>query len=263
MRTPSETAEVITDDSVIGTLMCGRPKGATKADKTLQHLSKTIDTFSSKGIRYLNQGFSDEAKYFSAFCARVVLENSSAALVGRLDPFRLLYLSEFQSQSDFQHGSPAKSGFRWQGDVMNPEKPLGVDRIWSGDIETGKISRSLFSEHFDHLIWRPAYSGLLDEIQTSGRSGFDELTQIEPEAFVPRMKGQFSQLYSSLSKGVHWDFFNSEIEYDEATLKARLQELFSQISILGLTSHFIPTAYSSLDVADALEVYSQTRARIS
>jgi hypothetical protein len=263
MNIPSEREEVVTHDDVIGPLMCGRPAGANQADETLKHLSKTINTFSNRGIRYLKQDFSDEAKYFSAFCARVVLENSSAALVGRLDPFRLLYLREFQSQSDFEYGAPAKSGFRWLGDVMNKDKPLGTGKIWSGDIETGKISRSLFSEHFDHLIWRPAYSGLLDQIQATGLTGFDELTQIEPEKFIPRIKGQFNQLYSSLSKGVHWDFFNSEIEYDEDTLKAGLQELFSQISIIGLTSHFIPTAYSSLNVTDAFEVYSQARSQIS
>lgn len=250
-------------NSVLGELVCGRPLGDAKADKTLQHLSKTINTFSTKGIRYLNQEFSDEAKYFSAFCARVVLENSSAAIVGRLDPFRLLYLNEFQSQPSFEHGAPAKSGFRWQGDVMNPEKPLGQERIWSGDVDIGRISRSLLSEHFDHLIWRPAYSDLLDQIQNSGRDGFEELINIEPEAFVPRMRGDLSRLYSSLSKGVHWDFFNSAIEYDESSIKVNLQDLFSRVSILGLTSHFIPTAYSSLVAEDAFEIYAQTRNHVS
>ncbi|ARE85382.1 hypothetical protein ROSMUCSMR3_03936 [Roseovarius mucosus] len=258
-----EMTEMQWQDSVLGELVCGRPHGDAKADKTLQHLSRTINTFSTKGVRYLQEEFSDESKYFSAFCARVVLENSSAAIVGRLDPFRLLYLNEFQSQPSFEHGAPAKSGFRWQGDVMNPDKPLGQDRIWSSDVDIAKISRSLFSEHFDHLIWRPAYSELLDQIQNSGRDEFEELISIEPEAFVPRMRGELGRLYSSLSKGVHWDFFNSAIEYDESSIKANLQDLFSRVSILGLTSHFIPTAYSSLMPDDAFDIYAQMRSHVS
>jgi len=258
-----EMTEMQRHDSVLGELVCGRPHGDAKAGRTLQHLSRTIDTFSTKGVRYLQEEFSEESKYFGAFCARVVLENSSAAIVGRLDPFRLLYLNEFQSQPSFEHGAPAKSGFRWQGDVMNPDKPLGRGRIWSSDVDIAKISRSLFSEHFDHLIWRPAYSELLDQIQSSGREGFEELVSIEPEAFVSRLKGELGRLYSRLSKGVHWDFFNSAIEYDESSIKANLQDLFTLVSILGLTSHFIPTAYSSLTPDEAFDIYDQMRSHVS
>lgn len=146
---------------------------------------------------------------------------------------------------------------------MNPDKPLGQEKIWSSDVDIAKISRSLFSEHFDHLIWRPAFGDLLDKIQESRRDGFEEITRIEPEAFVPRMRGDLGRLYSSLSKGVHWDFFNSAIEYDESSMKANLQDLFSRVSILGLTSHFIPTAYSPLTAEDALDMYAQMRSNLS
>lgn len=259
---PEVTVSPVTE-CTLGELLCGRPTGTQKADKTLQNLTSTINTFSGRGIQYLNEDFSDEAKYFGAFSARVVLENSCAALVGRFDPFRLLYLNEFQSQPNFEHGSPSKSGFRWQGDVMNPNKPIEQAKMWSGDNDLTKISRSLFSEHYDHLVWRPAYNDLLDSVSNSRLGDLDEITGIDADSFIPRMKGKFRNLYSSLSKGVHWDFFNSSIEYDESTLKTDLQDMFTQISILGLASHFVPTAHSSLNTAEALSIYIEIRSQLS
>ena len=103
-----------------------------------------------RAITYLNGEFSEEAQSFGAFCTRVVLENACAALVGRLDPFRLLYLAEFQAQGGFEYGRPAKSGFKWTGDVFSGEKPS--PKLWSTEHDLSKISRALFSPHVDHVF---------------------------------------------------------------------------------------------------------------
>lgn len=69
------------------------------------------------------------------------------------------------------------------------------------------------------------------------------------------MKGRLGTLYSELSKGVHWKFFSAETEYDEATLKDKIRDLFVLISILGVASQFSPTAYASMDSEAALANY--------
>ncbi|WP_281928837.1 hypothetical protein [Methylocystis iwaonis] len=100
----------------LGKLVCGSNDAPCTANATLNLLSSSIDRFSLRSVNYLNNEFSDEAALFGAFCARAALENACAALVGRLDPFRMLYLTEFQSQGGFEYGKSAKSGFKWTGE---------------------------------------------------------------------------------------------------------------------------------------------------
>ena len=66
-------------------------------------------------------------------------------------------------------------------------------------------------------------------------------------------------LYSTLSKGVHWEFFTSALVFDDATVKAAIRDTCLLIGRLGLTSHFIPTAYASLSPLEAVEKYVSFR----
>lgn len=247
----------VTSDMDLGKLICGNPVGSAKIDATLLHMKSTIDLFGARSLNFLNSDFNEDSRIYSAFCGRIVLENSCAALVGRLDPFRLLFLREQQAQPTFSHGKPVKSGFKWQGDVMSVDTPPGD--LWKNDLELSKISRSLLSDHTDHLFWRPAFERLLEEIDNFGTVQFSDITNIEPPNFTPTMKGRLANLYSSLSKGVHWEFFAPETEYDEATVKDKLRDLFVLISMLGLTSHFSPTAYASMHAEEALAAYLNFR----
>jgi hypothetical protein len=142
-------------DLGLGRLVCGAAAETCTANKTLDHLSSSIDRFAKKAVEYLNGEFSEEAQIFGAFCARVTLENACAAIVGRLDPFRLLYLAEFQAQGGFEYSKPSKSGFRWLGDVLAEEK-LPQEDLWSSSYDVAKISRALFSGYINHVYWKPA-----------------------------------------------------------------------------------------------------------
>ncbi|WP_428541256.1 hypothetical protein [Rhodopila sp.] len=106
---------------------------------------------------------SDDTLTFGPFCARVLLENACAALVGRLDSFRILYLSEFQTQPEYEPGKRAKSAFSWVGDVIPDEKSVqNPQNLWSIDHDLPRISRALFSRHLDHVYWKPAVERMLD-----------------------------------------------------------------------------------------------------
>ena len=191
---------------------------------------------------------------FGPFCARVLLENSCASLVGRLDTFRIVYLSEFQAQREYEHGRRAKSAFSWLGDVIPSEKT--PQDLWSIDHDLSKISRALFSRHLEHVYWRPAIESLLDFVSPSRTDpALHDILSPDAETYVDQIKGRSNQLYSTLSKGVHWEFFTSVLVFDEATVKTAIRETCILISQLGLTSHFIPTAYASLPPEEALETY--------
>lgn len=244
----------------LGELVCGDSAEACTAKATLDLLSASIDRFSAKALSYLNGPFSDDAQSFGAFCTRVTLESSCAALVGRLDSFRMLYLTEFQSQESFEYGRPAKSGFRWSGDVFTEERPATV--LWSVDQDPVKVSRALFSPHLEAIYWRPAFDAAIDYVDAVNAEGFADLRRLESSSFIPSTKGRCARLYSTLSKGVHWDFFVESMVMDEGTLKDTIRDCLTLLSTLAFVSHFVPTAFGRLGRAEAVDAYRSFRGAI-
>jgi hypothetical protein len=108
----------------IGALLCGGVNAEGIAKSALDQLSRSINSFSARIVRFLTEDASEDAAALGPFCARVLLENACAALVGRLDSFRILYLSEFQTQPGYEYGKRAKSSFSWVGDVVPEEKSV-------------------------------------------------------------------------------------------------------------------------------------------
>lgn len=239
-------------------LLCGdRSDGTAKV--ALDQLSSSIRGFSKKAANFLSSDISEDALSFGPFCARVLLENGCAALMGRLDSFRMLYLSEFQAQPEYEPGRRAKSAFAWTGDVMPDEK--SHQALWSIDHDLPRISRALFSRHFDHVFWRPALSRTLDYISSLPPDPLlADVANLDPDRFIDETKGRSAQLYSTLSKGVHWEFFTSALLFDETTVKNAIRETFVIMANLGLVSHFIHTAYASLTPSEAVNSYKATRA---
>lgn len=244
-------------ENTLHKMLCGLPAGAGQSDAALAQLNNSISKFTRKAAAYANDQDIDNLLTFGPFCGRVILENGCAALLGRLDPFRLMYLSEFQRQPQYEVGKRVKSAFSWAGDVLTTEKSDAP--LWNADREMESISRSLFSRHSDQLYWRPAVSELLDFVAGRTDEELVEILQIAPENFIAQTRGKFSQYYSQLSKGVHWEFFNSAQQLDEVTVRSLLRDTAVQLAALGLVSHFIPTAYSSLSANEAVAAYIEFR----
>ncbi|WP_147395207.1 hypothetical protein [Azospirillum cavernae] len=242
----------------IGCLLCGHDRTEGIAKNALGQLSISINNFSARAIKFLAEDASEDMLSFGPFCARVLLENASAALVGRLDTFRILYLSEFQAQPEYEYGKRAKSAFSWAGDVIPDEK--NSQNLWHVDHDIPKISRALFSRHVDHIYWKPAVDKMLDFIAPySGNPSVADLLQLDSEDYINSVKGKSSQLYSTLSKGVHWEFFSSALIFDEETIKTAIRDTCLLVGHLGLVSHFIPTAYASLSPEEAVNAYLSFR----
>lgn len=248
--------------SGIGSLLCGSDKTEGIAKSAFDQLSRSINNFSARSVKFLDENTSsDDALSFGPFCARVLLENGCAALVGRLDSFRLLYLSEFQAQPEYEPGKRARSSFSWAGDVVPEEK--STQSLWSLDHDLPKISRALFSRHLEHLYWKPAVERMLDFVSScESNVNLTDISKFDAETYISEARGRSSQLYSTLSKGVHWEFFTSSLLFDENTVKTAIRDTCLLISHLGLTSHFIPTAYASLSPRDAVDAYISFRKSI-
>ncbi len=240
----------------LGRLLCGESSTPCVANTTLDHLSSSIDRFAGQATRILNGPFTEESQIFGAFCARVVLENSCAALVGRLDPFRLIYLAEFQNQDGFEYGKQSNSGFKWSGDVVPDKQPTN---LWSSEHDISKVSRALFSTYAEHAYWKPSIELALDAINSANEAGFSDILSLDPENYIPETRGRSISLYSKLSKGVHWEFFSSSVVLDEGTIKDAVRDTLLTLSAMGLISHFIPTAYRKLNNTDAMAAYLEFR----
>lgn len=241
----------------MGSLLCGSEHQDGLAKIALLQLSKSITTFSGKSLVLLNDEASEDTIVFGPFCARVLLENSCAALVGRLDSFRMLYLSEFQSQPQYEPGKRAKSAFAWSGDVIPEEK--GQD-MWNIDHDLPKISRALFSRYVSHVFWQPAVDRMQDFVSDrTFEVDVSDLLSLDAENYIGSTKGRSLQLYSALSKGVHWEFFTSALLFDEPTVKNMIRDTLVLVSQLGLISHFIPTAHATLSPDRALDIYCSIR----
>jgi hypothetical protein len=99
----------------------------------------------------------------------------------------------------------------------------------------------------------------LDVIADDSSELLNEFKLLEPDKFVGYTRGKCASLYSTFSKGVHWDFFTSTIVIDEGTIKDSIREMLLAIGSTSLISHFIPTAYRSLDRAEAVQAYKVFR----
>jgi hypothetical protein len=160
----------------------------------------------------------------------------------------------FQSQEGFDHGRPLKAGFKWTGDVIPKEK---IERIWEKEVDGHQINRALFSPYWDELFWRPAYTSVLTFLEGNGLEKKAILHILEPGNFIDRTKSELSRLYSTLSKGVHWDYLTPAAMLDTETLEVALEDVMSYVTLLGFASHFIPTSYGKIERTRAYEIYNE------
>jgi hypothetical protein len=245
----------------IGPLLCGNCQTPGLAKSALDQLSSSITKFSTRAAKLLSNGVHADELELGPFYARAILENSCAAVLGRIDPFRLLYLSEFQAQPEYEHGKRAKTAFSWAGDVIPEDK---TQQLWSVENDLPKISRALFSRHLEHLYWKPAIDLMVDFVSSLNPDPvLIDILEIDSTNYIPIVKGRSQQLYSTLSKGVHWEFFATSMIFDEVTIKTCVRDTLELISTLGLISHFIPTAYASMTAADAVAAYVNFRKEIA
>ena len=239
-------------------LVCGSLNDNSDVAKVLAHLRKSIHIFSDKARAFLESDDNGDLLLFGPFSARVLMENSASALLGRIDPFRLVYLSRFQAQSQYDPTKRAKSAFNWQGDVMSAEKDK--ENLWSDELDLSKISRALFSQHVEHMFWRPATEASLDFAGTlPSTPAIAELLQLDTELFIASAKGRGNSIYSQLSKGVHWEFFSgASTAFDPATVRQVIRDAFVWVCRLAVVSHFLSNAHSCLSKHDAMQTYNNT-----
>lgn len=192
------------------------------------------------------------------FLGRSLLELATTALIGRLDPLRLLVVRQIQSQPEYVTSISWKTSIRWQGDVLTSEGASKQEKeLWGSGLEYEKVHKALLGQYYDQLLWRPAHQRM-NSVSRPGGVWLNALAVVTPKSFVALKRIELGKLYSSLSKGIHHEFvMPPESVYDRDTIVDFIQRSAHVVADLALVSHFIPHALFALSPDEAIDAYNR------
>lgn len=250
--------------SEIAVLACGKHERHPIVGETLKNIANNI-TLMENRILNLPIESNEIISLHGPFYGRALLESTCTAIIGRVDPFRLLVIKHVQQHQDFGIESRSNCAIQWNGDIF--EKGLAdteIAKMWKSDRKFSDIGRGLFGDYYGKVFWEHAYQSLIDV--TSSEIGDDVLVDYrastEPEDFIKRIRSNSSRLYSSLSKGIHSELvIKSDIIYDRVTVLELLGDTMKICGILGMVSHMIDSCLGQLYLHQALELYRTVKAR--
>ncbi len=229
---------------------------SNEIDEILTHLAQGIELVVVELTKLKLQcaTSSDQVALFAPYLGRALLEMSFTAIVARLDPFRLLAIRRMQMAADYDPSTAMRNAIRWQGDVI-AAKPKD---IWAASVDPKDVSRALFGDYYDELIWRPAFTALADAKPVSKDSRLlSELLLVPAETFCIRKRESVNKLFSQLSKSVHMESVTPTLSIDGITAIDLVQRVIREVSEVALVSHFVPHSYSRFEQAEALAIFSE------
>lgn len=248
--------------SNLSVLACGRYHRHPTIGHVLENISNNIAVVERRILELPNQT-DDYISLHGPFYGRTLLENVCIALVGRIDPFRLLVIKKVQENGDFGLGSRSKIAMKWSGDIV--EDGLGIEalkKMWRPDLEFQKVSRGLLGDYYGKLFWNPAYQRLLDETADlqSGDCLADYRVSTMPDNFTSRMRSDAFKLFSALSKGIHGELvIKADLIYDKVTVLELLSETMKFCAILSFVSHMLDSALCQMYLCQAIDLYKKIK----
>jgi hypothetical protein len=153
-----------------------------------------------------------------ALMCRRILEGSATALLCRVDPLRVLLTYKQQSDGSYKIERRNKPSISWAGDVFAIES--GAFRLDS-ETDTSKVSRALFSNVTENLVWIPLIENVLDYFGTLDtnqvNSWVAEWISKTPVDCYNSSISHIGQAFSAVSKRIHFESLinHSEIEHKD------------------------------------------------
>lgn len=236
-------------------LVCGSIPGTDAFSEILKHLKKTLTNVLFEVTRLTSEP-DERVTLFGPLLGRSILELSFTCIVGRLDPFRILTLREFQMRANSTEatslGNRSASAFQWSGDV----RPLDKDpkKLWETDLPMSKISRSLLGDCYGDVFWKPAFVEVLDAITTSNSGPWiSEIQGLDPDLLIIRTRADCDKIYSTLSKGIHQEFIIPPGSlYDKNTVIVYIKDAIRLASRIALLSHATPASQGKMQMTEAI-----------
>ncbi|MBF0178794.1 MAG: hypothetical protein HQM03_02080 [Magnetococcales bacterium] len=252
------------DDKLFSTLVCGETNETSQLSAILKNMSIPIDHYFNLILSYRDANIdSKDMTFLGPFCGRALLEASLTVLLGRIDPFRILVISKFQSSQSYDLHKRNEIAIAWNKDILTDNKPN--PKIWTDPLKIEQISRSLFSPYVDEIFWKPSATQLIDLLGTLPEvpTILSIVKETEPENFIKKIKGIATSVYSTLSKGTHAEFVVPiHSVCDQTTINDKFDQLLKVIVCLAMASHFIETAQSRLSFERSFELAKKIQEKI-
>ncbi|WP_273127589.1 hypothetical protein [Bacillus weihaiensis] len=239
-------------------LICGDYTQHKSIENLYKVLFHNISNMETRLGRVIINGEPGDLTVLGPYYARNLIETTCSALLGRIDPFRLIYVQKVQSVEGFNIGSKAKGAISWSGDIFEKNE-TNASNLWHPDREFNKVGRAFFGNHYSEIFWNPAFKSLIDDTNYLSETSLEYFrTHIEsPDKFTMFLRQKSSTLYSSLSKGIHSELvIKPEIVYDDTTVIELVNDTFQICSILGIVSHYIDFSICRLPIDNAFQYYN-------
>lgn len=197
------------------------------------------------------------------FYGRNILESSLTAILGRIDPFRLILVYKVQADSSYDLGKKAQSAVEWTGDILAKEAPR--NNLWFFDKKKESFDRALLGNYVGEIIWKPAFRVLSDYIADHEYDSvwLTEILSENENSNFERAKSTAARVFSSFSKGVHSEcLIDINTILDDVTLKSLIKDMYKLCATLALASHFVDFLASRIDKDRALSIFLEVEEMI-
>lgn len=194
-------------------------------------------------------------------CARLLLEQSLATILGRLDPVRFISIVRGSRSADFQIGGRNPSSFNWSNDVLPANIRRGVG-LWSQDTLKALV-RAALDGHIADYLFGSYHEDVRDSV-TDMTLGSHELPawiisflKIEVgEHCLSTLRKKAGECYSTLSKGMHFEFFKDHTTKPSTPeIVIAIKDSISVIATCSLYSHFTDIALQKIDRKEATQSF--------
>ncbi|EPE7491591.1 hypothetical protein ACSMAF_003684 [Cronobacter universalis] len=237
-------------------LVCGSDsihdaENECEISEILKHLKSVLVNVLEE-IKLIGNESESRITLYGPFLVRTLLEVGVTALIGRLDPTRLLIVKRTQQHADYSTEKAWNSAIRWQGDVVDSK----VDKLWPVEKNYKDITKALFGDYYFDLYWQKALKKICDSDVTGG-AWLAEIKGMDITTFSGRRRSSVSRLYSQSSKGVHSEFvIPPGSRYDKLTIKNLASEIIQILSELGLLVNQLPHIAYRIEIAEAIELFN-------
>jgi hypothetical protein len=238
----------------LANLACGTtcPPGAFES--VYSHLHRTLSDLERLAFSLKAEDFSSQLGLFSApLVARSIFEAALTALIGRFDPLRILIVRESQLADDYNYAKKNELAINWQNDFQG-EAPKGAQAGQEPRLKVENMPRALFGKYFERALWMEAMEKLSDAAKSEPQGEWLlEVTRTEPREFIPRMRTEVQNAYSSCSKGIHQEFVIKQSEYSSRdNLKSQVGQALELTAKLALAFNCSPHVLYPVDPGNAI-----------
>lgn len=191
---------------------------------------------------------------FGPLIGRRFAEEIAAILLGRLDPIRLVVSIMGAKSADYVSGALNKSSLSWFDDIIPEFDASAKAGHWSQQtLKKNEIVRGLLSGQLAHSVFESGFYSAIDAIQGRGEESISDWVRdvqkfVEGSHLLADMRRRAAQVYSHLSKGIHFEFMSitgAAIEPDE--IKRLLSEMLYMLATTSLVVNCSGLAHGATD----------------